>query len=231
MSGPRYAVYFAPAPESPLWRFGSAVLGYDAASGGEMPPATPPGCDDLDWPALTQEPRRYGFHATLKAPFGLAEGVCEADLTAFAGEVAAGLAPVELAGLRVAALGAFVALIPAGETGPLGELAFGLVERFERFRAPLAAADAARRLKAPLTPRQRRALERFGYPYVGPDFRFHMTLTGSLTPGLIARVQPALAAAHAEAVPAGPVVIDRIVIFRQERREARFRILGGFSLG
>jgi alpha-D-ribose 1-methylphosphonate 5-triphosphate diphosphatase len=33
----RYALYFAPAPDSALWRFGSGILGYDAATGEEVP--------------------------------------------------------------------------------------------------------------------------------------------------------------------------------------------------
>ena len=74
MSKPRYAVYYAPAADSALWRFGSATLGYDALTGEDLPFAVPPGCDLALWPAFTEEPRRYGFHATLKAPFELADG-------------------------------------------------------------------------------------------------------------------------------------------------------------
>ena len=33
----RYAVYVAPPPESALWRFGSDVIGRDAASGQQRP--------------------------------------------------------------------------------------------------------------------------------------------------------------------------------------------------
>ncbi len=29
----RFAIYLAPPPDTPLWRFGSEVLGYDAATG------------------------------------------------------------------------------------------------------------------------------------------------------------------------------------------------------
>ena len=61
----RYAIYFAPAADHPLWRLGSAVIGYDARSGADL--ARP---DALPWSAdqgrkWTDEPRRYGFHATL----------------------------------------------------------------------------------------------------------------------------------------------------------------------
>ncbi len=230
MSGPRYALYYAPAVESPLWRFGSAVLGYDAVTGEDIPFAVPEGCDAGAWPCLTEEPRRYGFHATLKAPFVLAPGRGEAQLRAFTHNYAASLEPVALPGLSVTALGSFVALTPSGESPALERFAFALVQAFEPFRAVLSEADRARRLKNPLTPAQRAYLEAYGYPYVGDAFRFHMTLTGSLPQDQIAPVRLALARTYGENVPAGPVAIDRIALFRQETRESRFRLLDSFSL-
>ncbi len=226
----RYALYYAPAADSPLWRFGSAVLGYDAVAGAEIAPLVPPGCDVAAWPALTAEPRRYGFHATLKAPFTLARGRSEAGLRAFAHNYAAGLERVLLDGLAVTALGPFIALTPAADSAALQRFAFGLVQAFEPFRAPLDEADLARRLKSPLTPAQRAYLEAFGYPYVGDAFRFHMTLTGALPPAAVGPVKAALALAYAQAVPAGPVAIDRIALFRQDSREGRFGLLDSFTL-
>ncbi|MEN3351695.1 MAG: hypothetical protein V7632_5330, partial [Bradyrhizobium sp.] len=78
-SHPRYAIYHAPAPDSVLHRFGSTMLGYDAASGDDLrfPDGVTP-----DWRELTQDPRKYGFHATLKAPISLADGKDEAGLIA-----------------------------------------------------------------------------------------------------------------------------------------------------
>lgn len=228
---PRYAIYFAPAADSPLWRFGSAVLGYDAVTGVDVPAAVPAGCEALDWHALTAEPRRYGFHATLKAPFTLSPGRSEGVLRSFARNIAAGRPPVRLAGLSVSALGRFVALTPSQPSDALQSLAFDLVQAFEPFRASLSEVDKARRLQSPLTPAQHAYLEAYGYPYVGDAFRFHMTLTGSLPDGQVAPVRDALALAYTEAVPAGPVLIDRIAIFRQERRDARFTLIDSVLLG
>ena len=230
MSLPRYALYYAPSVESPLWRFGSAVLGYDAVSGANVPALVPDGCDPAHWPALTQEPRRYGFHATLKAPFELGPGRSEAQLRAFAHNYAASVEPVQLQGLTVAGLGRFVALVPAAESEALQRFAFSLVQGFEPFRAPLSEADMARRLKSPLTPAQRAYLEAYGYPYVGDAFRFHMTLTGSLPPDRVQPVCEALANAYAKQVAEGPVAIDRIALFKQETRESRFRLLESITL-
>ncbi len=231
MSKPRYAVYYAPAADSALWRFGSAVLGYDALTGEDLPFAVPPGCDPALWPAFTEEPRRYGFHATLKAPFELADGRSEEQLRAFARNHAGGLDVVELAGLSVTALGSFVALTPSKPSDALQRFAFAAVQAFELFRAPLSEADKARRLKSPLTPAQHAYLEAYGYPYVGDAFRFHMTLTGSLPGEHAAPVRQALEAAYATAVPAGPVRIDRFALFRQDNRAGRFRLLDSYAFG
>lgn len=228
---PRYALYYAPAADSALWRFGSATLGYDAVAGADVAFAIPPGCEGLDWPEATAEPRRYGFHATLKAPFELADGRSEGALRAFARNYVAGRPPIRLARLAVNALGRFVALTPAEPSDDLQRFAFDVVQAFEPFRAPLSQADLARRLQSPLTPAHRAYLEAYGYPYVGDAFRFHMTLTSALPDETVAPVKAALAAAYARAVPAGPVLIDRVAIFRQENRASRFVLLDSIPFG
>ncbi|WP_248310893.1 DUF1045 domain-containing protein [Bosea vaviloviae] len=231
MSTPRYALYYAPASDSALWRFGCATLGYDAFTGQDIAFSVPAGCDAEGWPQATAEPRRYGFHATLKAPFHLANGRSEGQLRAFAHQIAAGLSAVPLAGLNVTALGRFVALTPSEPSPALQKLAFDMVQAFEPFRAPLGAADLERRLASPLTPAQRAYLEAYGYPYVGDAFRFHMTLTGSLPQDAVSGTAVALAGAYAAAIPAEPVAIDRVCLFRQPDRESRFHLLDSFVLG
>jgi putative phosphonate metabolism protein len=230
-AAPRYALYYAPAADSALWRFGSATLGYDAVTGADIDFATPPGCEGLDWPQVTAEPRRYGFHATLKAPFELANGRNEGALRAFARNYVAGRPPVRLAGLSVNALGRFIALTPSEPSEELQRFAFDIVQAFEPFRAPLSQADLARRLQSPLTPAHRAYLEAYGYPYVGDAFRFHMTLTGALPDEEVAPVKAALAPAYAQAVPAGPALVDRVAIFKQENRAGRFVLLDSIPLG
>src|SRR4051812_47602386 len=175
---PRYAIYFVPAPDSDLHRFGAAVLGYDPCSGGE--PSFPDGLAQAvpDWLELTRDPRKYGFHATLKAPFALADGGSEAELIA-ATESFAGVArqiPVIMPVVK--AISGFIALVPAEACVPLNLLAAECVRDFDRFRAPLNAEDRARRNPQALTSNQVEQLDRWGYPYVMDDFRFHMTLTG-----------------------------------------------------
>ena len=227
----RYALYFAPDPEVPLWQFGSAVIGYDAATGSLLACPSSLEVPHDAWSALTEEPRRYGFHATLKAPFELAANIDEARLLAEVERHAAGLAPVTLSGLEIAALGRFIALVPRQPSAELQALADRIATGLDYVRAPLGEADRARRLRSPLTPRQIEYLDRYGYPYVREEFRFHMTLTGPIAePAELRRMTERLRSAYLAAVPAGSTVIDQVAVFRQDGRDARFRIIGRFPL-
>ncbi len=78
---PRYAIYYAPAPGSGLDRFGAALLGYDAFTGDGPALSRKASLQAApDWRGVTGDPRKYGFHATLKAPLSLAPGRTEAEL-------------------------------------------------------------------------------------------------------------------------------------------------------
>lgn len=227
----RYAVYFAPAPVSPLWRYGSAVIGVDAATGADVPFLTTADLVPEAWSALTDDPRRYGFHGTLKAPFALVGGVDEAHAIDAATALAAIHAPFQLTGLEVAEIGRFIALVPVAASPLLAALAADAVQCLDGLRAPLSEADRARRLTSPLTARQTAYLDRFGYPYVLDEFRFHMTLTGPIgDAALRSRVREVLADAYATSVPPGPVAIDAIALYRQDRRDGRFRIIARLAL-
>ncbi|MDP3544609.1 MAG: DUF1045 domain-containing protein [Phreatobacter sp.] len=223
----RYALYAAPPPDSRLWHFGSSVIGYDAAAARALPFPSHPPCDAADWADLTHDPRRYGFHGTLKAPFSLAAGMEEGDLLEAAMLFAERRQAFAVPALEVVLLGRFVALVPGVASPELTALAAGCVREFDAFRAPLTEADRARRLKAPLTDRQVAQLDAWGYPYVFEDFRFHMTLTGSLPEERREAVRAGLAAAYWEV--AGPLPIDGLCVFRQKDRSARFEVLARFA--
>lgn len=236
-SSVRYAIYFAPPPESALWRFGSAVLGYDGASGEEVPQTKPDGFDTASWRLLTADPRVYAFHATIKAPFRLAEGETEEGLVAALGRFAAARTPFALPRLDVAAVdarageGAFIALVEPEPTPALAELERAVVQEFDAFRAPLTDKEFARRLPETLSPRQRDSLARYGYPFVLDDFRFHMTLTGRVPEPQVEAARAGLAALHAEEVGNGPVPFDALALYRQEAGAPRFKVLARAPFG
>ncbi len=214
---PRYAIYFTPDPRSPLWRFGSGVIGYDASLGLDVPLSVPEGYDIAGWTERTEEPRRYGFHATLKAPFHLAAARQEDDLLAAVDRLAAGTAIVPAIDLGVAQLGSFIALMIVGDDSHVRALASQVVTSLEAFRAPLAASDRERRLRAPLTLRQVAYLDRYGYPYVLEEFRFHMTLTGKLPDNEIEPVLHDLRHAFRQAVNSGRCAAVLMLIARHWR--------------
>lgn len=221
----RYAVYLAPPPDSFLWSFGSRIIGYDAATGEDMDPPDLSGFDGETWRDLTAEPRRYGFHGTLKAPFRLAPGAGEDDLVSALETLAGTHHAFELAGLEVTALGTFIALVPAIPIPALAAVAESAVAELDGLRAPLTPAEIARRKPDALSARQRGHLERYGYPYVFEDFRFHMTLTGPLKPDAQPRAFNALTDACAVASAHLPVEVSDLCIYRQDRPDGRFRIL------
>ena len=224
----RHAIYFAPEP-GPLARFGAGWLGWDAEGGVAVdPPAVLPAVLALRRAEITAEPRRYGFHATLKAPFRLAPGADLGLLDAAAAAVAAGREPFALP-LRVGAIGGFVALVPADDTDAATDLAALCVVRLDRFRAPPREDELARRRGAGLDAEGEANLRLWGYPWVLDRFRFHMTLTGALAAGERARVQGALADALRPHL-AAPVPVAAICRF-SEGADGRFRLVRRFRFG
>jgi len=226
---PRYAIYYAPPAGSPLWRFGSTVLGYDAETGEELAFPVFRRFDAESWREMTAEPRRYGFHGTLKAPFRLADDKDEAGLRAACARFAADRARFACAGMQVAAIGRFLALKTVQPCAALDRLAAGAVSAFDEFRAPLTEAEMERRLRAPLSERQKEYLARWGYPYVFDDFRFHMTLTGPLDDAARADAQAELAEHFAASEADGPLIVGEIALYRQDN--GAFRLIERFALG
>jgi putative phosphonate metabolism protein len=228
-SFPRYAIYHAAARGGVLDRFGSYLLGYDAWTGEELP--FPEGVVRAapDWRDLTQDPRKYGFHATLKAPMALADGKTEAELVAACASFAETPRPVPVITPVVDSISGFIAVVPAEPSAELERLAADSVSVFDAFRAPLAPADRARRNPAKLTSRQREYLDRWGYPYVMEEFRFHMTLTGRLGHERHAPVLTMLRERFA-AIGLTRLAIDGIALFRQDGAASRFRIIGHWQL-
>lgn len=225
----RYAVYFAPPPDSPLGRFGNGWLGRDPAGG--PAPARPnvAGLGEGEIAGAIASPARYGFHATLKPPFRLAEG---ADPSSFLDAVAA-LAreaqAVAVPGLEVREIGDFVALVPQSPLPALDALAAACVRELDGFRAPALPAESARRRQAGLTSRQDRYLGQWGYPYVFEEFRFHLTLTGRLAPESRGRFVGALARTASDAASA--FVIEDLAVFGEAAAGAPFELLRRFRFG
>lgn len=211
--GPRYAVYFAPDKYSPWREFGARWLGRDEYDNSVLRQPVLDGMPPQVFSQITQEPRRYGFHATLKAPMRLAAGCDETSLMRRLNTLAATLKPVALGPLRVAALGDFVALVPAVEPVGLQALAAACVRELDDLRAPLLEADRARRRTDLLDARGIELLDLYGYPHVMERFRFHMTLTGTVDAATAQSVIQAVAPQVARLNASAPLSLDRLCLF------------------
>src|SRR5262249_10362685 len=183
MDEPRYAIYFLPPADSALYRLRAGFLGYDCYTGESLRHPQDIGLTASECAELTREPRKYGFHATLKAPFRLLPPFTEADLTAELERFSA--IPRTLPSIRptIQSLARFLAVVPEAPSIALDRLAADSVMAFDRFRRPLMSNERERRLDVGLSHRQIENLDRWGYPYVFEDFRFHLTLTGAIDIG------------------------------------------------
>ena len=226
---PRYAIYYAAPHLSALGRFGAQMLGYDAWTGEDLPFAENVLQVIPNWHEVTQEPRKYGFHATLKAPFALRQHDKEDKLVAACVGFAGVPRTTPLIEPVIRAISGFVAVVPAQPSKELQQLAADCVSTFDCFRRPLSTEERARRNPQELAPRQRAYLDRWGYPYVMEEFRFHMTLTGRLDAPRRESVVAMLQAAFSK-LAIDRLAIDRIVLFRQDEPTSRFRIIGQWPL-
>ncbi|ASW05124.1 DUF1045 domain-containing protein [Rhizobium sp. 11515TR] len=218
----RYALYFTPPKDDPLTSLAARWLGRDAFSNEifsdkAMSPL-PEGHAEL-----TADPRRYGFHATLKAPFELAASVTERDLLEVAAEFASQTKAFTIPELVLGQLGHFFALVPGSLYQPLQDFASRVVKTFEPFRAPLSEHDIARRKPEGLTEPQRANLLRWGYPYVNDEFRFHMTLTGRVPAERQAEMHDVLRERFADH-NGKPLDVSGLAVFIEEQRGAPFTV-------
>ncbi len=233
MSHIRYALYLTPPKDSDLWRFGCDVIGRDAWTGQSIEGFAPEGHELEAWRKLTGEPRRYGFHATLKAPFRL-----RADLDVFAlldavANFARKRAVFDAGRLCVGHMAAgegraFVVLKPDGPSTELHSLAESAVRDLDALRAPLTDPERSRNVVR-LTPRQRYYLEAWGYPYVLDEFRPHFTLTNPIEHA--GAVTKALEREFRLRVGSPALRVELIALFGERESDGQFEILRAFPLG
>lgn len=189
MRGVRVAFYYAPEVDDPLWSAGCRWLGRDAELGADIPqPAIPM------LAAATSTARRYGFHATLVAPFRISTGWDEVMQAAhmLAARTPAFALPRLVVGLRAGS----PSLLLEADCPPLLALHQEALAAIHPHRLQLDDADLARRRLPGPDADEEANLLRWGYPHVRERFRFHMTLAAAGTSELL----PAAEAHFATAV-------------------------------
>lgn len=220
----RLAIYYAPPEDSALARTAAEWLGRDAFTGTVLPPPEN-GFSRQVWEAATMDPRVYGFHATLKPPFRLAEGVSEEELRDRLSRFAASRQAFQ-ATFELGSLSRFLALVLTEPCPDFTDLASACVKEFDGFRAPPAESELTRR-RARLTPSQLVLLEQWGYPFVMDEWRFHMTLTSSLGPETYRTMQAHLTALF-EPHCQQPLCIDSLCLFAQPGSGVPFQLVERF---
>jgi len=224
----RHALYFAPHPKSALAGFGEWWLGRTAQADFTNLPDI--GLDPARHQDMVADARLYGFHATLKPPFFLAEGTDLRDLEWTVRDFVRQRRPFSEPPLRLETLDGFLALRPQAPSAAIDRLADDCVRAFDRFRAPASVAERAKRMTAPLSRRQRELLDLWGYPYVLDQFRFHMTLTCRLD-DTVRETVAGIILSHASDALAEPVSFDALCLFRQAVPGSPFSLVERYRFG
>jgi hypothetical protein len=183
---------------------------------------------------LTAAPRRYGWHATLKAPFALAPGVDWLMLHHAVQTLASSLRSLRMPPMQVERIDDFLALVPmAGHAAnsDIQAVAAACVTQLQPLAAVLSERDLARRRAAGLTPRQDELLRQWGYPFVLDEFRFHMSLTGSLAGADDETVELVQDAADQFFADLPPLHFGSLALFAEPTPGADFVLLDHLELG
>ena len=230
-SVPRYALYYAPRSDEGLAHAASQWLGWNPESGGIRRPILSSGFSIERLAEITAEPRRYGFHGTLKPPIALADEVTEGDFLAAVGKFATTMRQFTIPSMVLAELSEFLALVPAEPFADLQDLADRCVIEFDEFRRPADEAELARRRANGLSPRQEQLLTRWGYPYVLEEWRFHLTLTGRVFDVAERAAVKELLRRRFSAFIGAPLQVRDLCVFRQSAPDRAFTVLARFRLG
>ena len=123
----------------------------------------------------------------------------------------------------VALFDEFVAVVPRLREPAVDRLAADCVAAFDRFRAPHDGRGAAAAARSDATPK-RKSRSDLGYPYVGHDFRFHMTLTGRIAPDRRTAVLDLSSARFERNHGDAAIAVNHLAVLRQDHADARFHV-------
>lgn len=221
----RYAIYWAPEEKHTLWHAGCSWLGRDSRTAAATHATH----------EATEEPRRYGFHATLKAPITLRPERVPSDFIDAVQRVAHAHQPFRMPALRVDWLKDFLtlqAVEPIAADHALRRLADACVEELDLWRQPFDRPEFDRRSDG-LDDEERANLIQWGYPYVQDRWRFHMTLTCSIPPsdGVRRASLQQAANVHFAAALGEPTDCKSICVFIEESAGQPFLLAHRFALG
>jgi len=221
----RYAVYFVPNIEQQWWAQASQWLGRCAVSQQFSAQPLIAEVSPKRFAEFTEHPRRYGFHATMRAPFVLASEYQPSDLIRHVSTLCQQLKPFVLPRLRVTLLEQFLALLPERDVPQITLLEHQCVTQLNDYAVPLGTEELTRRRSAGLSSHEDALLLRWGYPYVLDRFRFHCSLTGSLAKASPQEVSALTQAAHQHFDHLPLCVFDSLAVFAEPTQGADFVLL------
>ena len=220
MNFSRYAIYYI--PDLPLFQIGSDWLGWNSITGQETTLSA-------DHRRITDRPRKYGFHATVKPPFSLASNSTLGELQNAFHAFCATVSPATGGTLKISRLGRFLAMTQDVQSNEVTELAASTVSHFDKFRAPQSDQDIEKRRQRRLTPEQDALMLRWGYPYVMQEFKFHMTLTGPLQNDEIDAIEHDANTRFQEFL-GQPLKIASLALLGEDSDSGRFHVINKLSL-
>ena len=226
----RYAVYFAPEPQNAWWQAGSQWLGRCAAGSAVLAMPAINGISEDDWQSARAAPRRYGWHATLKAPFKLAPETSVNLLTTTLSTLAKNIQAFDMPPMQVVQIDDFLALIPQHECEKANTVAARCVVELQSLAATLSESELKRRRQAGLSAEQDAMLLRWGYPFVLEHYRLHFSLTGSLKNFSQYQITSLLAAAQDWFALLPPCRLDSLALFVEPSPGADFMLQEHFYL-
>jgi hypothetical protein len=212
----RYAIYYCPGTHTALGRLGREWLSEALSL---------PGISSQRHQVLLADVRRYGWHATIHAPFAPRSGASYGDVRSAITALAENFAAFELT-LRLDRLAGFLSLRPVVDGIPERALAAACLTTLQPIRASLPD-EALQRRRAGLDKEELAHLQKHGYPYVLDRYRFHLTLAAPATEweelAMRRWLQPRMAA-----LP--PARIDALAICREAAPGRSFELLERVAL-
>ncbi|ASY63917.1 protein RcsF [Sinorhizobium sojae CCBAU 05684] len=178
----------------------------------------------------TAVPRRFGFHATIMAPFHLAPETDEVQLLKALMHFTTVEAPLTVERMELARIGQCWGLAPQVHCHSVHLLAARVVQAFDRFRAPLSEEEVERTDPDRLTAPQFANLHRWGDPFVMDEYRFNLKLTGPLNAAAERRLETPLRGLF-EPRLAEPLVVDSLALFVEQDAGAPLRVHSQHPLG
>ena len=224
----RYALYFSPESDSRWWHAGNQWLGRDPSAMRSLAQPCIPGLSADTQNTLTTSARRYGFHATLKAPFRLLTTTSFSELDQVLTHYCQQQSILTVPQPTVQWMGNFLALRPGIDTPDINTFAQSCVAICDHLRAPLSPKELERRRPEQLSPRQRELLTRWGYPFTEEAFRFHMTLSDNVTDQTMA--DALYQAARRLFDLSEPLRIASVCVFSESSPGANFQLLKRYPL-